>query len=1007
MLEANINPDRAVGYTIKNPLKIRFNNFGSTSNIFYFSGDEDIGPDGLYGDYQYLSVYSFIFGIPGRDSLGNPYPWAMRQEVDSLTGQPIPGSTVYWGPTVSESWFDRTYDKHMVEWEPVENSQVMLFGNVLNSAYAFDLFYNWAYPELPLMAHSDFLASWPAPNGFPQWPGFRLMDGSSLSREHFSDQDVYWEMDDRFANRDTDPTQGYPTGVRVKAMASNFQNIPGAFVIIHYRLINQTSYDYPDAYAGIYFDPDIYRRKANGSFTGNSSTDDMMQYNRKHQVVYVWDWNSYPAANPLAYLGASLLQTPPASRPIDLNADGVADVTIGEPTGVSGWHGFDWFFRPGSNDQPNGPFSGVDGAPVSPDKEAIQFKLMAGDTSDTDSPPAWHQRNRQHFFHPNASGFLNPRFDANDWFPAHYPGGLDCATILSCGPFNLNSGDSVDVVAAIFAGQDSLQILREKEMVQSIWEKQRTYPDIHLTSGNGGEIFSSTISLNWNIDPTYPYSANKVDIWLGYGFNKTWSLLDTAVTNTGQYSTPLNDIPDGIFYRAGIVSYQGDGFVYGISDSFFTVNNPNVESDPELILFSPRNGDTLSGIIQANLLAGDADQDSIYVTVDYQFFNRWISSISHIPYVQPFPLDSRRFINGNTRLRFLITDQNGNYSQTVTRDVFVKNLSVTAPDSIFHHVSGVGNGFLQLNPIDPNQMTHHLYRLTFDSSQHPRAYLYDVDAGAPIVENLTYINSPQNIDFDGLNLKIGGFDSPEFDSTYWKIGNSDWTTTCTFVVSNPAKYEIVFGNANADTAYNAFNPTNPVFTVPFQVFNRSFGIDTALKLLVYDRFPIGIFSSDDKFYVVEHVVERDTFANGKKTLAFSFHWTGASTNPLPGDVYRISTIGYFWEADTIFFRVPDWLGIHKAPIPEDFVLYPNFPNPFNPRTTIRYQLPQNAQIRMEIFNILGQRVITLVDSRQQAGRYQVVWNGKNQSGNRVASGVYILRLQAGNRVKTMKMVLLK
>ncbi|GAB4372199.1 MAG: hypothetical protein Kow0042_15400 [Calditrichia bacterium] len=60
-------------------------------------------PEGYYHDYQYLPAVSFILGIPGRDSLGTPYPWAMRPAVDSLTGQVYPDSIVYWGPTVSES----------------------------------------------------------------------------------------------------------------------------------------------------------------------------------------------------------------------------------------------------------------------------------------------------------------------------------------------------------------------------------------------------------------------------------------------------------------------------------------------------------------------------------------------------------------------------------------------------------------------------------------------------------------------------------------------------------------------------------------------------------------------------------------------------------------------------------------------------------------------------------------------------------------------------------------
>ena len=85
----------------------------------------------------------------------------------------------------------------------------------------------------------------------------------------------------------------------------------------------------------------------------------------------------------------------------------------------------------------------------------------------------------------------------------------------------------------------------------------------------------------------------------------------------------------------------------------------------------------------------------------------------------------------------------------------------------------------------------------------------------------------------------------------------------------------------------------------------------------------------------------------------------------------------------------------------------NFPNPFNPVTTIRYALSRICHVRLDIYNVLGQRVVTLVDERQEAGYKTVNWNGKNKSGKTVASGVYFYRLVAGDFVRTKKMVLLR
>ncbi len=90
-------------------------------------------------------------------------------------------------------------------------------------------------------------------------------------------------------------------------------------------------------------------------------------------------------------------------------------------------------------------------------------------------------------------------------------------------------------------------------------------------------------------------------------------------------------------------------------------------------------------------------------------------------------------------------------------------------------------------------------------------------------------------------------------------------------------------------------------------------------------------------------------------------------------------------------------------IPKKFELNQNYPNPFNPSTIISYDLPRQAHVRLDVYNILGEKVETLVDKAQQAGLHEVTFNA-----SRLASGVYFYRLSAGNaQIKTRKMVLLK
>lgn len=90
-------------------------------------------------------------------------------------------------------------------------------------------------------------------------------------------------------------------------------------------------------------------------------------------------------------------------------------------------------------------------------------------------------------------------------------------------------------------------------------------------------------------------------------------------------------------------------------------------------------------------------------------------------------------------------------------------------------------------------------------------------------------------------------------------------------------------------------------------------------------------------------------------------------------------------------------------IPDDFSLDQNFPNPFNPTTVIRYSLPENSEVTMEVFDMLGRRVAVLMNGQiQNAGTHAITFNASNLS-----SGTYLLRMRAGNQVMTRKMMLVK
>ena len=110
----------------------------------------------------------------------------------------------------------------------------------------------------------------------------------------------------------------------------------------------------------------------------------------------------------------------------------------------------------------------------------------------------------------------------------------------------------------------------------------------------------------------------------------------------------------------------------------------------------------------------------------------------------------------------------------------------------------------------------------------------------------------------------------------------------------------------------------------------------------------------------------------------------------------------FWNPEVV-----EWATEPIIEIPDAFALHQNYPNPFNAGTTIEYDLPVPSDVRIYIYNILGQQVKILVDEQQDAGYKAEQWFGENEMGRRVSTGVYFYRIIAEDFEKTKKMMFLK
>ena len=210
---------------------------------------------------------------------------------------------------------------------------------------------------------------------------------------------------------------------------------------------------------------------------------------------------------------------------------------------------------------------------------------------------------------------------------------------------------------------------------------------------------------------------------------------------------------------------------------------------------------------------------------------------------------------------------------------------------------------------------------------------------------------------------------------------------------------------------------------------------TASSKLVPDQRSLSLVAGDG--YLSVHASERGALVSGDLTLAgingrvemgeeFSAYlsasqttqnglrivFAGAEAVAGPGELLRVYAMGFtdVMLTDAVFNNggiTGTASGLISIAKPTTYALYPNVPNPFNPETTIRFELPQAVEVKLEIFDVLGQKVRTLVGGSLQACMHSTVWNGRNDDGMQVGNGIYLYRLQAADFVTVKRMMLLK
>lgn len=1024
---------RARAYLDKGKLKLAVENYG------IFSGTAS--PEGLWGDFQYISNLSLVFGIPGKDKNGNPYPWAMGPKeqffIKEQEFRVFGTDTTYWGPTVSESWMDRTPNLNRTDWEAVDDSRFRLHNPLSTAGDIYGALGLYTFPEdqYPLMATSDIPETWPvlvSEDGeeVPTWPGTWAIDPADTSATQVlpgvfvSDQDIYFEFDDRFATRDIDPYQGYPTGIRAKVSGYSYgASISEDIVFFKMTLHNESSHHYEDCYAGFYFDADIYNRMANGSYLGRTNDDDMMGYNTEWDFGYIYDLDgkSGPyydwSKTELAYSAVKLLDTPFASDEVDLTGNGIPDIMVGDRLGLTSWHWFDWYFRPGARDvhPTQGPWSGDGQTPYADNKEEIQYKILAGDTS------ALSVYDSTHYFHPFRSevgfGNLNPRFDSVEGLLFEYPEGLDCVFIMGSGPFSMAPGDSVPFSFCILMGKDEDDLVTNARIAQLMYDNNYQGARPPKAPAVIAREDDRQITLYWD-----DVSVHDKDIITGYedfeGYRiyrstdngATWGERMFNEQSNTTYWEPLAqfDLDNEVEGFEKIVPHRYLGSNTGLVYKF--VDN-NVENGMEYLY--------AVCAYDRGFIPGDEvfDPDNVALSKALNFEVPSLenllsnsSNLSHIVKVIPHRPPA------NTRFSEL---------------------------SVERKPGTIGSGLFNVEVINPALVTGHTYEINFDCQYS------DPPANTKIIpgsQTYTIVNTnTSRVLVENSQKWSRDLDEPEappiFDGLRWGVQMSTdiilvkedahWTdnSKCTYKLEtatlSPVKsrsdYELRFIADGAETVFANANFTAEKFKGPFEVWNTVTNRKANLVAFAGDQFAPKV-----QFFVYENKLpENPDNETYQLTFRFSMNWILPNTvdeqgNVLPpdidwapGETLVIPVRKPFERGDGFIVRTDQVFEVTEIDneamkeirvVPNPYIVRAEWERDSFVRKLQFTNLPN--QCKVHIFTLAGEKVITLEHSSSYDGSTN--WDLLSMNRQEVAPGLYVYVVEAANgQTKTGKFVIIK
>ncbi len=809
-------------------------------------------------------------------------------------------------------------------------------------------------------------ASWP--ESWSSWPG---IDGPQTMR---GVDEAYYVMDD-FTNRKYAyypfPDDTTKRGLGVSAQVWVTQSGPGMpdAVIVTWRLRNESPKDLPVCYFGFYGDPHVGgAADYDDDLVAFAGPAGLPGHPQVSDLVYTWDFDGIGMyGRPTGYFSFRYIQTP-------------------ENKGL-----YSRAALPYTNTIPNVPKN-----------DGYFWDLLSGGQQIGDEFSQIHG---------------------------------DYVIVFGTGPFALSAGDSVETSVIVFFSNSYEDMLLDATYLKTMWRWTNVSSDMGGSGGDpaytvsgvtagAGEV-SGTTDIHWTYTGSDPSALVLLEVSRDGGGRWDPLVLDVPASSSYQWNTA--DYPDGQRYLLRAIAYDTarTTHAYAVSASMITVNNPG-NATPEIVFEGVEEGHIYRNrFLTVNWRLYDADDDSVTLMLEGGLGPNGPFTLLHTATYPTdesvsYPVDLASVPNTPSYM-FRLKASDGAADTVMVSGTFSVDVDAgTYTESPLTHPSGHSTATISLMVADTLLLTDHEYEVTFsiDPSGSPRTMsVSDLTAGGMLLQGYPLSEGLSTPALDGVKVLVhdtppdidtsrSGFTRPELNT----IVNFQWQNILLNRVMTSEDWVLVFNDLTTlpDGSYavpgdTALNQTGqPVVVLPFRAYNVTTG--TKGKAFVREDVPL-----NNRWDSGEPILLRpDAAVSSQVSYQVNLDVSGL-INPSAGDSLWIRTFDPLTSED-VFRYIPSKgfvAGVLDASLPVSPVLYPNYPNPFNPSTEISFQLSLTSHVSLTVFDLLGREVAVLIDGERTAGSHTVSWNAAG-----AASGMYVCKLEATGAdgrtfMKTRKMILLR